>query len=146
MTPAEFETFLFDQIPQTKSLGVLIRKVSLDSVELTAPLEPNRNHLGTAFGGSLGTLLVLAGYTWLYNALAERGHHCNVVLRKSNVDYLKPVDRDFVAVAHAPTEKDFAEFFEAFERKGKGRIVIKAEIKNAGNIACLFTGEFIART
>lgn len=145
MTPAALKKLLFEQIPLAEALQVEIARLDSEAAELTAPLEPNRNHLGTAFGGSLSAVLILAGYSWLYNAMSLRGFKCHVILKKSDIEYLKPVKSGFTAVAQSPNSRELEKFFDSFERKGTGRIVILAQIDCADGLACRLRGEFVAR-
>ena len=61
------ERFLHEQIPLTKAMEVTLESYDGSQLVVTAPLEPNYNHLGTAFGGSLSALTTLDR---LRNALA----------------------------------------------------------------------------
>lgn len=144
MTPKQLQTFLYDQIPLARALGVSVVKADAISAVLKTPLEPNRNHLGTAFGGSLGAVLILSGYTWLYNALATRGHLCHVILQRHETDYLVPVDQTFETTARGPDEKEFERFLRTLERKGRARITLEAIVGSFDRPACEFTGDFVA--
>src|SRR5690606_33240492 len=62
MTGPETEAFLHAKIPLARAMGVRVERCDSEGLVLTAPLEPNHNHLGTAFGGSLAALATLAGY------------------------------------------------------------------------------------
>lgn len=138
--------FLNEQIPLTKTLGLEI--VSLDDrgAFIRAPLGPNHNHLGSAFGGSLSTMMILSGYIWLYDALIKSGHEAHVILSKESAEYLQPVTRDIEVLAKTPSMEEWKKFKESFLRKGLGRIVIHSIIElETGAPAALFTGEFVAR-
>ena len=79
----ETEAFLHDQIPLTQAMGVRLESYDASGLILTAPLAPNHNHLGTAFGGSLATLAILAGYTLLWLELGDRSSH--IVIQESQI-------------------------------------------------------------
>ncbi len=145
MSGQELQSFLYDQIPLARALGVSVKSANDEAAEVLSPLKPNLNHLGTAFGGSLGAVLILAGYTWLYQAMKSRGFNCHVLLRRSETDYRHPVDSDFSAKAIGPSPEDLKRFLQTYEKKGLARISLVAEIKNAGEPACLFKGEFVAQ-
>ena len=66
------ERFLHEQIPLTQSMGVTLESYDGTQLVVTAPLEPNHNHLGTAFGGSLSALTTLTGYAMLWLELGDR--------------------------------------------------------------------------
>lgn len=145
MLTTELQAFLHQQIPLSQALGVAVQRADDASAEVSAPLAPNSNHLGTAFGGSLSALLILSGYTWLFRAMSVRGHKCHVVLKRSEVDYVKPVTSSIIATATAPSEKEFDMFLKTFEKKGIGRVNISATISDSNSsIAARLLGEFVA--
>lgn len=145
MTNTELEKFLHEQIPISKAMGVKILMANEASVELYGPLEPNRNHLGTAFGGSLNALLVLAGYSWIFNALESQGHHCHILLKTGHTEYFHPVEEDITAICRKPEQNLMDEFLKIYERKGLARINLISEISSRDGVACRFTGEFVAQ-
>ena len=67
MSPQDLQKFLFDKIPIARAFGVRVKRSDPLQTEIQAALEPNLNHVGTAFGGSLNAILVLACYSWLSN-------------------------------------------------------------------------------
>jgi thioesterase domain-containing protein len=148
VSPSELEAFIHGQIPLAQALGARVVRADETAAAISTPLAPNRNHMGTAFGGSLSAALILAGYTWLYHAMAARGHSVHVILGRSEVDYLQPVAHDFIAVANAPAPELLAKFLKIFERRGVARLTLHAEIHtpsgDSEKVACRFTGEFIA--
>lgn len=52
---------LHGKIPITRVMGVRVEGYDERRLVLSAPLDTNVNHLGTAFGGSLNALAVLSG-------------------------------------------------------------------------------------
>ena len=89
MTGPETEAFLHAKIPLARAMGVRVERCDSEALVLTAPLEPNHNHLGTAFGGSLAALATLAGYAFLWRELRDPDAH--IVIRRSELDYRHPV-------------------------------------------------------
>lgn len=145
MTLKELEAFLHAQIPLAQALGVTVVQADDSCAIVRAPLEPNRNHMGTAFGGSLAALLILSGYTWLYQLMAARRYHVHVILQKTETEYLYPVEDDIEARAEAPDDAAIERFLKTFEAKGRARISIRAEIKNGeGKTGCVLRGDFVA--
>lgn len=144
--PQELLQFLHEQIPLTKSLGLSIVSVDEKGARIRAPLGPNHNHLGSAFGGSLATMMILSGYIWLYDALLKHNHHAHVILFKEESEYLLPVKTDIEVLAISPSLDDWRKFEESFIRKGTARIVIRSEIRTeTGSLSAAFTGEFVAK-
>lgn len=93
----ETEDFLHTQIPITRAMGVRVESWDAGRLVLTAPLEINHNHLGTAFGGSLAALATLAGYACLWLELGDRAAH--VVIAESALAYRRPVRESCVPSA-----------------------------------------------
>lgn len=138
----ETETFLHEQIPISRAMGVGVESCGPDRLVLTAPLDVNHNHLGTAFGGSLGAIATLAGYTMLWVRMAERNSH--IVIRDSRIRYNHPVKREIRAICQEPDEKLFAAFMKCFREKGKARIRLRVTVSEDDQTCLEFEGEFVA--
>ena len=142
MTGPETEAFLHAKIPLARAMGVLVERCDSEALVLTAPLEPNHNHLGTAFGGSLAALATLAGYAFLWRELRDPDAH--IVIRRSELDYRHPVTGTLRAVCRRPEEGGLAAFRAAFAKAGKARISLDVTIEEEGRVCLLFRGVFVA--
>jgi thioesterase domain-containing protein len=109
---------------------------------LTAPLAPNRNHLGTAFGGSLNAIATLTGYSAVWLALNDSTAH--VVIRDSSISFRRPVHGDIRATCPLPSEAELDVFRSDFIRKGKARLSLQVFIDHDSERAVEFTGTFVA--
>ena len=138
---ADLEHFLHAQIPLTVAMGVQVAECDDTRLVLTAPLAPNRNHLQTAFGGSLHTLATLSGYSLLWWLLREP--HAHIVIRESTIVYEKPVRGDLRAICLAPPPPEMERFRENLSRKGKARISLAATIEENSETAVCFRGVFV---
>src|SRR2546428_12629726 len=96
----ETENFLHQKIPITHAMGVRVTGYDEQALVLEAPLALNHNHLGTAFGGSLGSMAMLAGYALLW--LELRDHECHVVIRERTISFRRPLRGDIQAGCHPP--------------------------------------------
>ena len=142
VTAREIEQFLHTKIPLTAGMGVRVESYEAQELVLTAPLEANHNHLGTAFGGSLAALLILAGYGLLWLELGDAESH--IVVRSTSLDYRRPVRGPLRAVCARPPPETLAAFRESFARRGKARIELTAHVEQDGGIAVTFRGTFVA--
>ncbi len=138
----ETEQFFYEKIPLTRAMGVKVEAFDHEKLILTAPLEANHNHLGTAFGGSLGALATLAGYGLLWLELADRD--CHIVIRSSSISFERPVHGTLRAICHHPEETELADFKHTFLKKGKARIRLHVTIENDDQVCVLFEGIFVA--
>jgi thioesterase domain-containing protein len=138
----ETEEFFHEQIPITRSMGV--RVAAYDGLQLTlaAPIAPNHNHLGTAFGGSLSAVATLTGYGFLWLELRDRG--CHLVIRRSSLSFRRPVRNEIVAICRRPDESALNAFKAAFAQHGKARIDLEVTIEEDGLVAVEFQGLFVA--
>ncbi|HSI13434.1 MAG TPA: YiiD C-terminal domain-containing protein [Chthoniobacter sp.] len=139
---ADLEKYLHEKIPLTVAMGVRVAECDDAHLVLTAPLEPNRNHLGTAFGGSLHSLATLSGYSLLWWLL--RSPEAHIVIRESTIRYEKAVSGELRAICHAPAAGELDNFRRDFSRKGKARLSLSATIEHEGQVAVQFTGVFVA--
>lgn len=144
MKPQELEQYLHSKIPVISKLGVRVLHSSPDSIELSAPLDLNRNHLGTVFGGSLYTLSVLACYAWLFNLLQNENQTCHVVIKSGQIKYLSPAGGEFHSLCFSPKSAELENFLQTLGSKKKAKIILESEIQVASKIVCQFEGEFVA--
>jgi thioesterase domain-containing protein len=142
MTPPEIEQFFHDNIPLTRAMGLRVDSWREGRLVLSAPLEPNHNHLGTAFGGSLNALAMMAGYGLIWLKLAEAAAH--VVIRRGQASFLKPVRGGLRAVCVSPPEEELEDFRARFRARGKARITLRTTVEGEGGPALEFEGEYVA--
>lgn len=142
--PQELEQILLGKIPLAAALGLQVQAISAKEARLRCPLAPNLNHVGSAFGGSLYSVGALACYA-LFRVLAHevQGDGDDLVIQKGEIEYLRPVRADFEAVAKAPDESTLHQFQEILRRKGRGRLLLQAEILCEGQVAAVFRGTYV---
>jgi thioesterase domain-containing protein len=136
------ERFLHEQIPLTLAMGATVESYDAGQLVLSAPLAPNHDHLGTAFGGSLAALATLAGYALLWLQLGDRQAH--IVIRESTMRYRRPVRGTLRAVCLRPDDATWAAFHSTFEAAGKAHIKLRVHIEHAEQTCVEFEGEFVA--
>ena len=145
MSTRGLEAFLHEKIPLTKAMGLHVAESNAHRLVLEAPLAANRNHLGTAFGGSLHALPTLACYAALWTLLREAGLDGHVVVKKSAASYRSPVTGKLRAVCLRPPAGLAMEFIADLRRHKKARMVLTAIVEGAeGKPAVEFSGTFVA--
>jgi thioesterase domain-containing protein len=144
VSPQELEQTLHRSIPLSQAMQVSVLELSDDLLLLGAPLAPNVNHRGTAFGGSVSTLAILSAWSLLYCRLKHSAVAGSVVLQRSSISYDRPIGSAFSACAALAPGAPWALFVRTLERRGKARISVAArlicEAEEVGN----FVGEFVA--
>ncbi|HVU17084.1 MAG TPA: YiiD C-terminal domain-containing protein [Candidatus Didemnitutus sp.] len=141
----DLERFLHDKIPLTRAMELRVVESNGDRLVLEAPLAPNRNHLGTAFGGSLHNLPTLACYAVVWTLLREAGIDGHVVVKRSAASYREPVTGSLTATCPRPAAGRVAKFVSDLQRYHKARMDLHATIAGAnGKPAVEYTGTFVA--
>jgi thioesterase domain-containing protein len=131
-------------IPLAAAMQVEIRCLDAERLVLAAPLAPNRNHMGTAFGGSLQGLATLAGWGVALVAAGEQAAS-HVVIRDARIRFIEPVSGELVAEAAMPSAGAVATFRGALARRKCARLTVPVLIGGPGDsIAARFVGEFVA--
>src|SRR5689334_15091534 len=110
------QDFIYDQIPLSRHLGLKISKIDELEAVVTAPLDINRNHMNTAFGGSLQAILVLSAYAWLFQIMKQKGYNCHVILQESSYEFFKPVSTDIKAICRSPKGTQLQKFLNTYAK------------------------------
>lgn len=145
MNNVELRDFLYQEIPLSKAMGIEVVRSGPQETEISAPLTLNRNHMDTAFGGSLNSLLILSCYAWLFHKLKSEGLNAHVLIQAGHTDYHLPVNEDLKSICNGADEEAVEKFLMTFKRKSLARIKLSAEIKTSKGKACSFSGEFVAQ-
>lgn len=140
----KIEDYLHFHIPLSRNMQVSVCAIGEDGVRLAAPLQPNINHRGTVFGGSVSALAMIAGWTLVYVRVRDLAYDTRLVIRRNSVDYFAPLPGDFRAWARARDADGWSTFFDGLESRGKGRLHVIAEISSNTEVAARFEGEYVA--
>ncbi len=139
------ERELLARIPLARAMQIAVAAGDGESLTLAAPLAPNVNDKGCAFGGSLASLMTLAGWGLIELAVGRRALDCDIYVQDSAIDYLAPVWHDFVAVAQLADGEDFDAFFAAHAARGKGRLRVRVHVPlPGGGTAATLGARFVA--
>ena len=107
------------------------------SVCMSIPLSENYNDKRTMFAGSIYSAMVLCGWTLTYRTLNVNAKEYDVVIRHSDIDYLRPVRTDAQAVAIVDGEI-------TVKPNGKISVPVSVDLSDASNMLCArFKGEYI---
>lgn len=146
MTTTELQDLFFKEIPVSGKMGIQVLIVTSNEIQIKVSLSENKNHKGTAFGGSQYSVCALACYGLFLSSIREFGHNTNnIVIANGSIKYLAPVTTDFVVSASwNPEEKKH--FFNMLSEKKKSKVNLVANILEPQNseIKSVFNGEFVA--
>lgn len=143
-TPAELQAWLHAQIPLSAAMRVGVQSLGPPELVLTAPLAPNRNHHGTAFGGSGVTLAILAGWAWVHVQLLRAGIDARLVIQRQTMEWDRGIGGDFEAAYSGAAPEEVARFLATVRQKGRARLALSVSVRCAGAECGRFTGDFVA--
>ena len=134
-------------MPPVAALGVRIDGYDGEALRLSAPLSANVNDKGCAFGGSLASLMTLAGWGMVTLKVEAAGLQADVFVADSTVRYRAPVYVDLAVTATRDAEAgtDWPVFLDTLRSRGRARITIRADCTLAdGTVATESTARFVA--
>ena len=104
-------------------------------LRLHAPLAAHVNDKGCAFGGSLASLMTLAGVGAGVAALEAAGLEADMFVADSQVRYLAPLFADLESEAELAPEADWRGFLATLRERGRARIglVARARLPDGGS-------------
>ncbi|HET7126836.1 MAG TPA: YiiD C-terminal domain-containing protein [Lysobacter sp.] len=134
----------YRSMPPVAAMRLEIGKADANSLRLHAPLEAHVNDKGCAFGGSLVSLMTLAGWGVATLALERAGLHADVFVASSGVRYRAPLFADLEAIAQAQAS-ELAAFVEAFRANGRASLDVEARVPLPdGGRACDMRSRYVA--
>lgn len=139
-------TYIRDSIPLARTMDLQLGSYDGERLVLNCPLAPNVNDKGCAFGGSLTSLMTLAGWGVVELALRQRGEDCDVYVGQSTVRYLDPVWGDFQAEAQPADGARWETFFATLSSRHRARIAVTCRIPGeGGKPAATLEAQFVAK-
>ena len=122
---------LLDGMPPVAAMAVRVAGYDGLQLRLQAPLAANVNDKACAFGGSLASLMTLAGWGWLMLRCAEAGIGADVYVADSHLRYLAPVRADFEATAVLGEGEDWPSVLRCLAERGRARVHMQAAVAGA---------------
>jgi len=140
-----FERKLLADIPLARAMQLQVGAWDGSQLNLTAPLAPNINDKGCAFGGSLSGLMTLAGWGLIVLNLRVIGRDCDIYVQDSTIRYLAPVWSDIVVQARFAEGESWDEFVATLAQRGRARLRVDCLAPLAdGGAAATFEARFVA--
>ena len=135
----------FLSMPPVAAMQVAVIGHEAGHLSLRAPLSANVNDKQCAFGGSLTSLMTLAGWGLLTLQLETLGLHADVFVADSTVRYRAPLYADLQAEARLAEGESWDSFITTFRQRGRARILVAAHVLLPdGGMATDMTGRYVA--
>ena len=132
-------------MPPVAAMQVDVEGMRGDALRLTAPLSANVNDKGNAFGGSLTSLMTVAGWGLVTLKLRLAGLKAEVYVADSQIRYLAPLYGDLVAEAVFAEGQAWDLFVDTLVQRGRARIQVDARVLlPEGGLAATLSGRYVA--
>ena len=132
-------------MPPVAAMQVEVEGMRGDALRLTAPLSANVNDKGNAFGGSLTSLMTVAGWGLVTLKLRVAGLKAEVYVADSQIRYLAPLYGDLVAEAVFAEGQAWDRFVDTLVQRGRARIQVDARVLlPEGGLAATLSGRYVA--
>lgn len=122
---------LFTGMPPVAAMQIRASEFNGEVLRLVAPLAANVNDKNCAFGGSLASLMTLAGWGWLMLNLREAGIEAEVYVADSKIRYLAPLYDDLSGEAHLREDQDWGAVLRCLGERKRARVAMLANVRNA---------------
>ena len=142
---AQLEAEILERIPLARAMRLALIRYTGSELEMTAPLAPNINDKGCAFGGSMASLLTVAGWGLIVLNLRTRGFDCDVYVGDSRLRYLEPVWGELRGVARFSEAGALDALLDGLRDRAKGRADVTCEIAGVGRPAATLEARFVAK-
>lgn len=140
---AAFEQKLFELIPQTRNLGIQITRITDSELRVSGAFALNKNHLDIVFGGSIAAISITTAWSLLQHKIQQAGLTGNLVIKQQEIKFLLPVHSDFECVATLQSAEDWPLFLDSYQQRGRGKLIVNAQIVCDGRITSTFEGLFV---
>jgi thioesterase domain-containing protein len=141
----DVNAYLARHVPITRAMGIRLRSFGPDGVTMTAPLKPNINDKGIAFGGTLASILALSGWALTDLVLRGAGLEADVLIAQAATEYRAPVAGRIVARCPLPPRGEIEAFLGAYRLRQRARLKLEAFVETGAGTAALFRGTYVAR-
>jgi thioesterase domain-containing protein len=140
---SNLEAFLIKHLPLARAAQVSIDAYDGDTLTVSAPLSENINDKGTAFGGSLYNLCVIAGWGMTDLKAKALGLEGDIVVAKGEINYLRPLRDKLVATAYAPSKEILEKAEHHHTGLGKSVFHIEVTVPDENGKTCVkFSGKY----
>jgi thioesterase domain-containing protein len=142
---ARLQSDILQHIPLARAMDIAVTRYTGSELEMTAPLAPNINDKGCAFGGSMASLLTLAGWGLIELFLRGEGLDCDLYIGDSQLRYSEPVWGELRGVARLVEADALQALANSLRKRGKGHADVVCEIAGEQRAAATLNARFFAK-
>ena len=132
-------------MPPVAAMDVTIAGHEGDRLRLHAPLARHVNDKGCAFGGSMASLMTLAGWGLFALRLRNVAIDAEVFVADSTVKFRQPLFADLAVEAWRDDDASWEAVFDALRTRGRARLFVAACVRDPdGAVAAESRARFVA--
>jgi len=138
----ELQRYLDTHIPLCQAMALRVQHFSHHELTMSAPLAPNINDKGTAFGGAMASLLTICGWGVVWSLSQHHQLNLDIVIRQSQLRYLQPAKGELLVRCALPDASTWQAFCERLNTRGKARISLEPALESENQLASAMVAEY----
>jgi thioesterase domain-containing protein len=139
----EINDYLACYVPLCQAMHARLERCDGTILCMKAPLSPNINDKGTAFGGAMAAIAFLTGWAMTRILLIEHNEVAEIVISSSTLRFLHPVREEIVAECKWPELPKIERFIDGYRQYGKASWRLGVTIRTTGGeTALVFNGKY----
>lgn len=132
-------------MPPARALQPEVDGFVAGRLRLRAPLAANVNDKGTAFGGSMASMMTLAAWALATLQVERAGLEAEVYVADTQLRYLTPLREDLLVEAWLDEGQDWDGFLATLRGRGRARTTLQAQVLlGSGGPAATATSRYVA--
>lgn len=139
-----FRQLIREHIPLSNAMQLDILGYRDNYLTARAPLEPNINDKGSAFGGSQAALMSIVGWGVVWLETRKANLDCDIVIHKGEITWLLPLRDEILIQCQVPDVDAMKAFKRTFAKRGKAALKLYVTTSDGENITSEFNCRYVA--
>jgi thioesterase domain-containing protein len=140
----ELQSFLHQEIPITKDMGLALTRYTDENILIKAPLLNNINDKGSVFGGSSSALMIISGWSLIKLQCDKFQIEADIVIHKNETSWQKAMYDDLFVQAKFKSDYDFNKIKSLIDTNKHHRIDCLIELQDVeANIYSTMVAKYV---
>jgi thioesterase domain-containing protein len=87
--------------------------------------------------------MTVCGWAMMFANIKEIAPEAHIVIQKSSINYLGPIEEDFIAECELTDEETKMKFLDMYDRHKKGRLQLKVFCYDKDILLAKFEGQYV---
>lgn len=134
--------YISTHIPLCTAMELKITSLTERELLINAPLTPNINDKGTAFGGAIASLLTICGWSVMWLLSQRHALDIDLVVTQSHIRYLLPARAELQVRCTLPSPQEWQSFTQKLQHKGRARMSLEPVLESNKDLAATMVAEY----